>query len=109
MKNRKDCSEPDESLRETFERFDKEYFGGRLCGSGWTVTSEGDFAGFHGQTIDGKRQTFVRVYAQRIADELQATLIHEMAHAILPVEVGHGERWVAEMKRLKAAGAPTEN
>ena len=58
--------------------------------------------------IDEKRLIFVRVYAHRNDDEVEATLIHEMAHATLPPEVGHGARLAAEMNRLKAAGAPTD-
>jgi len=97
-----------EQLEEAFQRFDRQYFSGALSASGWTVTSEGNWNCIHGVVIDQKRLIFVRVYAHRNDDEVEATLIHEMAHATLPPEVGHGDRWAAEMNRLKAAGAPTD-
>jgi hypothetical protein len=37
-------------------------------------------------------------------DSMQGTLLHEMAHAATSGE--HDERWLAEMVRLKTAGAP---
>lgn len=97
-----------EQLEEAFQRFDRQYFSGVLTEDGWKVTAEGNWNCMHGVVIDEKRIILVRMQAHRNDDEVAATLIHEMAHALLPREVGHGDRWVAEMIRLRAAGAPTD-
>jgi hypothetical protein len=58
--------------------------------------------------IDEERTIVVRMHTHRNDGEVEATLVHEMAHAVQPPEEGHGARWLAEMNRLRAAGAPTD-
>jgi len=97
-----------EQFEETFHRFDRQYFSGVLSKDGWNVTSEEKWNCMHGVAIHEERTILVRMHTHRNDDEVEATLIHEMAHAVLPPEEGHEARWVAEMNRLKAAGAPTD-
>ena len=95
-----------ECLQETFSRFDRQYFFGSLCD--WAVTTDGSWNNLYGETSHEKQLVFVRTALHENDHDIEATLIHEMAHAVLPLGVGHGERWVAEMNRLRAAGAPTD-
>jgi hypothetical protein len=95
-----------ECLQETFSRFDRRYFSGSLCD--WAVTTAGNWSGLYGEASHEKQLVFVRPAAHKNDHDIEATLIHEMAHAVLPLGIGHGERWVAEMNRLRAAGAPTD-
>jgi hypothetical protein len=80
-----------EFLQETFSRFDRQYFSGSL--RDWAVTTDGSWSGLYGEASHEKQLVFVRPALHENDQSIEATLIHEMAHAVLPPGVGHGERW----------------
>ena len=107
-------------FQETFERFNRQYFAGRLpdykvlvvydvwyweterCGFPAVLAPAAGSTGF----IDfSARQIFVRFMGQfTLGMTMEGHLIHEMAHAA--TDGGHGKNWKAEMARLKELGAP---
>jgi hypothetical protein len=104
-----------------FHEFKNRYFGGRLpeykirvvydvwhweerCGNPISppVYDSIGFIDFPG------RQIFIRFLGQHtIGCTMAETLVHEMGHAA--TDAGHGDNWLAEMKRLKRLGAPVRD
>jgi hypothetical protein len=98
------------SFQSLFDSFNRKYFSGtldnyqvRVVFDLHTVALEPIYDGTvsSGLIRFEERQIYIR-YTD--ADLMQAMLIHEMAHAATSGE--HDERWLAEMVRLKIAGAP---
>jgi SprT-like family len=93
-----------ERLRLLFERYNRIYWRGKLCGYRVVLAdlSEKRAIGYCYRRekrieIDPNQHTSDR--------ELRATLLHEMAHAAAR-EPGHGVRFFAQMERLIRLGAP---
>jgi hypothetical protein len=96
-----------------YREFNQKYFGAQL--PEYSVHVVIDLHEFDNEPIDfdsdfgitnglirvGERSIYVR-YTWR--HSMEETLIHEMAHAA--TNAAHGEEWLAEMRRLKEAGAP---
>jgi len=82
-----------------FQEFNLKYFDGRLPHYHVKVVSDITRAGEQGQ-INRKR----RLIRLTPGDCMEATLVHEMAHAASNVH--HAAKWQGEMKRLLVAGAP---
>jgi hypothetical protein len=90
----------------TFDDLNQRYFKGRLPRYRVRLVSaipqpSGDIGITWGQ-IDRRRKTITLRRAP--AAELCENLLHEMAHAA--TNEWHGPKWLAEMKRLQALGAP---
>ena len=90
-------------LRLLFQELNTRYFDGKVRGySLRTVDPPRRLPSWRGECRPGRRLIKLR----RGLDEtlLRETLIHEMAHAVAGQH--HGKRFVAEMARLRGAGAP---
>jgi len=98
------------SFQSLFDSFNQKYFSGALDRYQVLVVFDlhtvADEPVYRGSVSSGlirfeERRIYIR-YTD--TDLMQATLIHEMAHAATSGE--HDGRWQAEMVRLKIAGAP---
>jgi hypothetical protein len=98
------------SFQSLFDSWNQKYFSGaldryqvRVVFDLYTVANEPVYQGSisSGLIRFEKRRIYIR-YTD--AEDMQGTLVREMAHAATSGE--HDERWRAEMVRLKTAGAP---
>ena len=98
------------SFQSLFDSFNQKYFSGALDRYQVLVVFDlhtvADEPVYDGSVSSGlirfeERQIYIR-YTD--AEDMQGTLVHEMAHAATSGE--HDQRWEAEMVRLKRAGAP---
>lgn len=62
---------------------------------------------WHAGSEDGAREVFVSPALSKPADVL-GTLLHEMVHASLPGDAGHGPAFAAVCRKLGMAGKPTQ-
>ena len=93
----------------------KEYFGGRLGDyrvrvvydiSFWTEEPRVEDLLSH---IDLLGRQIILAFTQNASwQRMECELIHHMAHAATGTTTDDDSRWVEEMARLKAAGAPVE-
>lgn len=86
-------------LRKIFEDFNGKYFGGKLPQYRIHVKRLHTAAG---RIVPRRRLIEVGIYESQVQKE---TLLHEMVHAAAD-RVGHGKRFIAEIKRLRQIGAP---
>src|SRR6184192_574006 len=94
-----------QQFQELFQKFNNEYFNGRL--PRYRIVLTDDCAlGSYG--LCRKKEREIHLAASLSGKELDKTLLHEMAHAAVPRR-GHGRGWLAEMRRLANLGAPTND
>lgn len=72
---------------------------------GWVVEVGETPQGGYGYTDADAKRIIVAVAIHESWDDIEETLVHEMAHAA--TDLDHGPEWRKEMERVKAAGAPT--
>ena len=84
-------------LSERFAEFNRLYFGGRLPQYRILISSAA------GAGDCNRRLRRIRL-AEAPTNVMVGRLVHEMTHAA--VGYGHGQRFKAELQRLRAAGAP---
>jgi hypothetical protein len=95
------------NVQKLFERYNRRFFGGKLCG--WTVDEvhlHDSLNGFHGEYGDccvERREIFIQMGLA--PTEKRKTLLHEMCHAATPDDSLHGASWQREMFRIAELGA----
>jgi hypothetical protein len=89
------------NIQKLFDRYNAQYFGGRL--SGYTVIVSDRFGG---QGLCRRKQGEIHIRPDLVGLTRRRILIHEMAHASAK-DRNHGPIWIKEMKRLHKLGAPT--
>ena len=91
------------NLNLLFNSLNNKYWSSSL--QDWNVSTE-DCIGLYGQCDSETLTIRIRLETHRNDQELQATLVHEMAHAVVGLD--HDAQWRAEMERVRALGAPTD-
>jgi hypothetical protein len=94
----------EQQCQELFETYNQKFFGGRLPAYR-IVRSSRYVTGFNAKCRKKEREIHLGTELQ--GTEFKKCLLHEMAHAA--TNVGHGQRWLAEMHRLAEMGASTRN
>jgi hypothetical protein len=93
-------------LQRLFDRYNERFFGGQLAG--WkAVEFDGADGECKGQCSPEAKQLRICIAGHDTDRKVRATLVHEMAHAVTN-DKDHREAWLAELKRLRREGAPTD-
>ena len=90
-----------------FEEFNTQYFGGKL--PHYRIKVQARIPGWGGGIRVGKiyRKQRIIMLVPNQEPYMKGHLLHEMAHAA--TNKNHGPKWIGEMKRLQAAGAPVSD
>lgn len=89
-------------LRALFQRFNEQFFSGRLPAYTIHVVARMTSIGESGRW--NKKRRLIEIQRGLSDDEATSILLHEMAHAA--TNGGHGMPWKKEMIRLRETGAP---
>jgi SprT-like family len=89
-------------LRALFQKFNGQYFGGKLPVYSLRSVDRMTWLGESGCCY--KKRKLIKVNRGLSGEEATSTLLHEMAHAATSGH--HGMPWKREMIRLREAGAP---
>jgi len=97
----------EQRLRRLYARYNRRFWNGRLPGFAVVISNLGDKGPF-GFCDSTARKVTIHVTAHRNAQEIRATLLHEMAHvaADLRGSRGHDIPFFGELERLLRRGAP---
>lgn len=94
-------------LNRWFDKFNEQYFNGRLKSWSVTIGDHTEAPNVHGYCDRSTKTLFIGEVALFDRDIAQSTLLHEMTHA--SVGQWHGQRFMREMQRLEQADAPVHD
>ena len=94
-------------LNRWFDKFNEQYFNGRLKSWSVTIGDHTEAPNVHGYCDRSTKTLFIGEVALFDRDIAQSTLLHEMTHAT--AGGWHGQRFMRELNRVKQEGAPVHD